>query len=280
MTTIVARVPQVDFSLGFNRHWYDDNPAITHVFNALSFLFPQGEQFFIDVVREVAGDMDMTVNPALSTAVKGFIAQESTHRHLHAQYNSILQKQGYDNAAYNYIERTIAHSQRNFSALTKLAIVCGYEHYTAVLGDFILSNPHILEAATSEMALIWGWHSAEETEHKAVCFDLYKAAGGGWLRRILMFSLMSFNFMIIVSRIYLSLLTKDSCLKPKLIGKNTFQYLQFMFGSSGVVWHIFGNAVRYFSPSFHPWDEDNHAKLQSWFAANEDRMRLVGGALG
>lgn len=52
MTTLTARVPIVDWSQGFDRHWNGGNAAATHAFNTLSFLFPQGERFFIEVARK------------------------------------------------------------------------------------------------------------------------------------------------------------------------------------------------------------------------------------
>jgi predicted metal-dependent hydrolase len=163
MTTISARIPQVDWSQGFDRHWNGGNLAVTHAFNALSLLFPQAECFFIEVAREVVCGLDSTLNPELERAVKGFIAQESTHTQQHNQYNAILKTQGFENVVHNFVQRLQERSHRDFSSLTKLAIVCGYEHYTAILGNYILTNPQVLGSAEPDMALIWGWYSAEVT---------------------------------------------------------------------------------------------------------------------
>ena len=105
MTTISARIPQIDWSQGFDRHWNGGNPAVTHAFNALSFLFPQAERFFIEVAREVACGLDKTRNPELECAVKGFIVQESTHAHQHSQYNGVLEGQGFENVVLTFIHR-------------------------------------------------------------------------------------------------------------------------------------------------------------------------------
>jgi predicted metal-dependent hydrolase len=113
------------------------------------------------------------------------------------------------------------------------------------------------------MALIWGWHAEEETEHKAVCFDLYRAADGGWLRRVLVFLLVTLYFCLMFCRLYYSLLYRDGCLKPSHLARTVGQALNFFFGSSGVGWHLLGHGVRYLSPWFHPWNQDNRSKLQS-----------------
>jgi len=275
MTKITGRIPQIDWSTGFERHWNGGNPAVTHVFNALSFLFPQGEKFFIDVAREVVRGITLDRNPELQQAVSGFVAQESIHGNQHNQYNAILEKQGFENVVHDLIDRLNALSHRYFSPLTNLAIVCGYEHYTAILGNFILSNPQILERAPADMALIWGWHSVEETEHKAVCFDLYQAAGGGWLRRVLVFILVTLDFIFLFARLYFSLLYRDHCLRPSRLPGTIGQSLKFFFGGSGVAWHLLWHGSRYLSPLFHPWNQDNRQRLQEWLAENQTRLREI-----
>lgn len=276
MSSITARAPQVDWCQGFERHWNGGNPAVTHTFNALSFLFPQGERFFIEVAREVLRGLDTTSNSLLEQAVKDFIAQESTHNFQHNQYNAILEKQGYRNIAQGFINRLQERSRRHFSSLTRLAIVCGYEHYTAILGNYILSNPQVLKPASPDMALIWGWHSAEETEHKAVCFDLYLAAGGGWLRRVLVFLLVTLNFNLMFGRLYVSMLHRDGCLGLSRMAGTIGQFLKFFFGRSGIAWHLLWHGFRYLSPLFHPWNQDNRQKLQAWLTVNKARLRKVG----
>ena len=275
MLTITARVPQINWSMGFERHWNGGNPAVTHAFNSLSFLFPQAETFFIEAVREVVRNIATDGNPELQQAVKAFIAQESIHSNQHDQYNAVLEAQGFENVVREFIDRLQERSRHQFSPLTKLAIVCGYEHYTAILGNFILNNPHVLKPASPDMALIWGWHSAEETEHKAVCFDLYRAAGGDWLRRVFVFLLVTLNFTLMFGRLYSSLLHRDGCLMPSRLFGTIRQSLRFFFGGSGVAWHLLWHGFRYFSPLFHPWNQDNQPKLQAWLAINQTRLRKM-----
>ncbi len=275
MTSTTRRIPQIDGDKGFDRNWNGGNAAATHAFNALSFLFPQGEKFFIDMAREVARTLDLTADPELEQALKGFIAQESLHNYQHTRYNEVLQAQGFENVTHSYVLRLQQRSRRRLSPVTRLAVVVAYEHYTAILGNYILSNPQVLEPAQPDMALVWGWHSAEETEHKAVCFDLYHAAGGGWVRRVLMFLLVTMNFHLMFSRLYLSLLWRDGCLRPRRMPKTIGQALKFFFGGSGVGWYLARDGLRYLSPGFHPWNQDNRMKLQIWLAANQAKLREV-----
>lgn len=93
MATITPRVPKIDWSKGFDRHWNGKNAAVTHAFNALSFLFPQAEKFFIEIARDIFSSSNITNDPELTQAVKNFITQESIHTQQHNHYNTILQSQ-------------------------------------------------------------------------------------------------------------------------------------------------------------------------------------------
>lgn len=272
---IATRVPQIDWEKGFNRHWNGGNPVVSHTFNALSFLFPQGEKYFIDVVREVAGQVNLSGSPQLAREIAAFLAQESIHTRQHSQYNTALEQLGYRNVVHDYIERIVKLTRSHLSPSTNLAMVCAFEHYTAVLGGFILNNPKVLIPAPPEMALIWGWHSAEETEHKAVCFDLYHAAGGGWLRRVSAFAMVTLNFWGMFLTTFIYLLHHDGCLKPSRLPGTLLQTLRFFFGFSGIIWPVLAHSVAYLKPGFHPWNYDNRAKMQVWLDAHQGQFRDI-----
>lgn len=275
MTAITPRAPRIDWNRALARHWNGGDPAATHVFSALSFLFPQGERFFIEVVRDASGRTPIT-DPALAEAVRAFVAQEATHRQQHAAYNAVLEKQGFRNVVAGYID-WLQKRSTGYSILTRLAIVCAYEHYTAILGDYLLCNPHVLREAPPQMALLWGWHAAEETEHKAVCFDLYRALGGRWQRRALVFLFVTLNFNAMFLRLYASLLHRDRCLRPLRLAPTLAGTARFFFGRTGVAWYLLRDGARYLLPRFHPWHQDNRAELRAWLAANRDGLREIGG---
>lgn len=46
---IPLRHLDVDLAAGFARHWHGGDAYRTHLYNALSLMFPVGEQYFIDV---------------------------------------------------------------------------------------------------------------------------------------------------------------------------------------------------------------------------------------
>ncbi len=272
MTHITARIPLIDWSKGFDRHWNNNNPASSHVFNALSFVFPQGERFFIKAATEVSRQEGLVLSPELAVDIKAFVMQEAMHTKHHQHYNENLERLGYKNVAYNYIEWLEKESDKHLRPIQKLAFVCAYEHFTAVLGNYVLKHPEVFKASPQTMKLIWGWHAAEETEHKAVCFDLYQAAGGKWLWRIFSFAIVGLEFSMIFTRIYLNMLWRDGCLNLTRLPKTLFQATRFFWGIGGVGWHVVIHGIRYLSPWFHPWNMDNRQVLDQWLVENHDKL--------
>jgi uncharacterized protein len=276
MSSIVPRVPDIDWPKGFARYWCGNNAAATHWFNAVSFMLPIGEKWFKDVAMEVARTLDLSDNPQLRQEVRQFVAQESLHLAQHEKYNAVLEAQGYVNVVAPSIRWWRNVAERYSSPLTKLACVCAYEHYTAILAERLLSFPGAFDGHAPEMALLWGWHAAEETEHKAVCFDLYVAAGGGWFRRVGIFLWISLLFNVLFfGRAYLSLLRKDGCLNLKrlITALRSESARRSFYGPIGFpLWA----ALRYLSPGFHPWKHNNRAQMEAWLSKNTPHLRVVG----
>lgn len=54
----------------------------------------------------------------------------------------------------------------------KLALIAGIEHFTAVLGDWVLNHPFEKFNADPEMVDLFRWHGAEEVEHRSVAYDV------------------------------------------------------------------------------------------------------------
>jgi len=273
MSQITPRIPNINWSDGFEKHWIADNPAATHAFNTLSFMFPLAEKNFIKVVKEVSQEKNLTLSSELEHDVKAFILQEAAHSKQHQSYNDILLKQGFENVIHNWIvwQQKIIH--KYLSPIQKLAIVCTWEHYTAVLGNFLLSNPEVLKTSPKTMSLIWGWHAAEETEHKSVCFDLYQTAGGSWFGRLLSYFLVSSEFLVLFTRLYFSMLWRDGALNIKKLPKTLIQAARFFFGFKGVGWHVIFYGLKFLIPGFHPWKQDNRLLLKQWFKENNQDLR-------
>ena len=257
---MTVRHIDVDLSHGFPIYWNNNDPYRSQLLNALSFMFPVGEQFFIDSVRFYAKDVQAKGLTELSEEIKLFIGQEATHRHLHQQYNDFLLAKGYTPWVENALKRVI-HMTRAFSPKTKLAITVVYEHFTAMLGDGLLRNASWTEGMTPMMRTLWQWHAAEESEHKAVAIDTYRAIGGGYVRRALMYLLITFEFYFYVAVQTMLMLHKDG----KLFKRQTWSSaLRFWFGREGIFWHMGPHWWAFLKPGFHPWQHDNRDLLVRW----------------
>lgn len=262
----------IDLSQGFEAHWNGGDAYRSTVFNALSFMFPVGEQFFIDAVRHFLPEVERQGNTTLAKDIKLFAGQEATHRHLHQQYNDHLLAMGYD----AWIERTlkrVMHLTRHSSPRFKLAITVAYEHFTAVLGDGLLRRTSWTERMTPMMRALWTWHAAEESEHKAVAMDTYNAVGGTYLMRVAIFLLISIEFNIWVAIQTSKMLRRDGMLLKWSTHRSA---LGFWFGRDGVAWHTLPHWLAYFKPRFHPWQHDNQALLARWRQQNAQSYRTVG----
>ena len=209
-------------------------------------------------------------SPELERDIRAFVLQEATHTKHHQLYNNNLEAQGYENVVHDFIDRSEKMLDKYFSTKSKLAVVCAYEHYTAILGNYLLRNPEVLDLAPKNMSLVWEWHAAEETEHKAVCFDLYQAIGGSWLMRVMLFCLVSVEFVVIFLRLYINMLWKDGAFQLHRIPTTFWRSIKFFWGKRGAGWPIIFHGVRYISPFFHPWNQDNKKLLQEWLVANND----------
>ncbi|WP_311221005.1 MULTISPECIES: metal-dependent hydrolase [unclassified Acidovorax] len=272
----------VNLQQGFGRHWHGGNAFRTQFFNALSMSFPVDEQFFIDAVRNAApllpkAPKHAALREAPQEQLRGFIGQEATHRHIHGLCNAQLEKQGLVNRWQHWARQRIDLLQRRAPhPLHALAATCAYEHYTARLADGTLRYPRWLEGAEPEMQLLWRWHAAEETEHRSVAFDLYRAVGGNHAWRVRWFVLVSLVFVReALCQTVLNLHRDGTLWRPS----TWWQALDLFWGRDGLVWRAVPAALRYLRRDFHP---DHEAQspgaaelVAGWLTAHATRFRVV-----
>lgn len=268
---MTVRHIDVDLSQGFPIYWNNNDAYRSQLLNALSFMFPVGEQFFIDSVRHYAKAVEAKGLSQLAQDIKSFIGQEATHRNVHQQYNRHLLALGYPRWVEKMLER-VMRLTKDFHPLTKLAGTVAYEHYTAVLGDGLLRHKSWTQGMEPTMRQIWLWHAAEESEHKAVALDTYRAMGGGYWRRVGLYLIVSLEFAIYVNVQVALMLHKDRQLfKLKTWGSA----LRFWWGREGIFWHVMPHWLAYFKPHFHPWQHNNRDLLTRWQAEQASTYRSL-----
>lgn len=250
--SITPRNLTFDVEAALATDWHSDDAFRTAFFNALSIMFPVGEQQFIDSVKTYR---EKIADPALAAQVRGFTAQEAIHRREHQKYNEALcAARGYPlDALEAPIRRRIAWALKHMPPIVHLAATVAYEHWTAILADSLLRRPDTLDGAHPEMAALWRWHAIEESEHKAVAFDVYRAVGGtDNLRRRIMI-LVTVQFFWDAFRHMRIMLRDAQGSRVKL----WFGGLRYLFGANGILRGLGRPWLDFFKRDFHPWDHDN-----------------------
>lgn len=250
--------------------WHGAGRDISLFFNVLSTFFPEGEKFFIQSAQYYR---DRIEDPQLKEDLRLFSGQEGLHRREHDRYNERLQEAGYPTKMLDRrVHRNLVLMHRWASPRRQLAMTCALEHFTAVLADALLSDERIIENSDPGYAAIWRWHAIEETEHKAVCYDIYQAVGGGWLLRSFVMLTTTLGFLTtILYHMHVFLKAEGRAWRPGPWW-NVFHWL---WVRPGAAWRAAWNYLQYYKPGFHPWQHDNHHHLDRFYEGYADFVAAV-----
>jgi predicted metal-dependent hydrolase len=245
--------------------WMGGDVVATAVFNALSLTFPDGERMFMDSVRYYKD----VLSGALLEDAKAFIAQEAIHTREHIALNKLMDPAHYPlKRIEDHIREQIAITGK-FGPMALLGATISLEHFTALLGDYILRDKTgLLDGAPEELREMWQWHALEETEHKAVAFDVFNAATAKWSgfkRYMLRTRIMAITTIQFTAHItwYASLLLRADGAKPTSAVARVLWYL---FGTPGFYRKALRGYWSWYKPGFHPWQHDNSSLLETWRA--------------
>jgi predicted metal-dependent hydrolase len=215
----------------------------------------------IDSVRHFADEID---DPKLQEDIRGFCGQEGFHRREHQRYNEALCKaRGYDLAVMEgRLEANLKRANKFLSPIQRLAGTAAIEHVTAILAESALSNENpMLGKADDAMQALWNWHAAEEMEHKAVAFDVYRAVGGKEPMRRSVMRTSTFFLMLDMLMAVAHMLRKDGRLWNFKLWREGWSFL---FSKGGVLRRVAGPYREYYQDGFHPWNRDTRTLLASW----------------
>ncbi|GAA2400630.1 metal-dependent hydrolase [Mycolicibacterium llatzerense] len=245
---------------GLERHYVQGDLVMSHVLAYLSSTFPEGEDFFVRSVRHYA---DQVTDPVLKDQVKGFIGQEVTHSREHVALNERLEQMGYP-TRYNdrFTARSLRWDERRFSPLTCLAMTAALEHFTAVFAESLLGDEDAQALlGSTEVRKMLLWHAYEESEHRAVAFDVYRTVGGSERRRIWTMRMVTLTFFgSIVAFTTLSMLRDRATYNPVRLFGSLWRLRRSPFLKRSVLQRF----RKYNTVGFHPNDVDNTALLERW----------------
>jgi predicted metal-dependent hydrolase len=235
----------------------------SHVLSVLSSVFPDGEDYF---VRSVEAVRDRIEDPRLHQDVEGFIGQESMHGREHRALNDRLAELGYPTRAIaTYVRKLTALRERISTERTNLAFTAALEHYTATLAETLLTDPEAqAEIAHKGVRYLFMWHALEESEHKAVAFDVYKRMGGTERMRVATMWLTHLTFVIETSIWTVISLAMDPAARrhPLRVIRGLRRLSRSPFISRRAVRQLF----QYHRRDFHPNDRDTTELIAQWRA--------------
>lgn len=259
--------------------WHPEGPYVSHFLNTLSLFFPVGERFFIHSVRHYR---DRITDPELQQAVTAFIGQEAMHGREHEAYNAAAAAAGYPVDRFeNEVRGLLEFIKARLPKSSQLSATIALEHMTAIMADKLLAEHAILDNAEPHYAAIWNWHALEETEHKAVAYDVWTTVFGEtparYVERVSGLVLANVIFWPLVVRYYASIVRQDATLKRgwRDRARGLARAGRFLFVSPGGLSRCMPDLIDYFRPGFHPWDHDNRAFLSRIDALEAD-MRDMG----
>lgn len=239
------------------RHYFANSPVMSHMLTALSSTFPIGEQFFVHSVRNVR---DKVQDEKLQAQITAFIGQEAMHSKAHAEFNDAWRSDDYHLDRFQAWLARKNEYVKNLHPKIQLAITCAFEHFTALLGGYILRHPEVLATLDDDAVKLWVWHAIEEIEHRAVAFDVYQAVyGDDKIRRMIMRSVTTgFASLTFYSATRLFLQDKAKSL-PK-VGGNVFGL--YLLGKMFI--QLLPEYLSYFKADFHPSEIDYTKIVKYW----------------
>jgi predicted metal-dependent hydrolase len=261
---IAPRDIRFDVEAAKQGHWLGGDPVGTAVFNALSLTFPDGERMFMDAVKNYRGQL----SGKLLDDVRGFIAQEAIHAREHHQLNQLIDRERYPVAEIDAaIQERIAFS-RSRGPMRMLIATIALEHFTAMMAEMHAVHQNLFEKVEPGIERMWRWHAMEETEHKAVAYDVFMEVTKAWsplqryLRRTISMAIITFLFTRNIVRYAARLLEADGYTpRAALKAVNDFVWRKPGIFSRG--WKTY---FAWYRPGFHPWDQDTRALVADWKA--------------
>lgn len=288
---LVQRKVQFDYSAS-PLHWIPGQAEASHVINVIHMMLPAGELWFCRLYNKA---LPFVKDARMRDDVQGFIRQEAMHARAHSgAVERYLTVHGIDSGRYlkamDYLfEQLLSDTPLGLQLFNKTpwlrrwwigqrcAIVAAVEHFTCVLGKWVLEAEALDRAGSDPVLLdLFRWHGAEEVEHRNVAHDLHVHLGGSFVSRQ--------AWMFVVWPLIIWLFA---------FGTRTLARQDPSLGKSRPFWRIWrdserrgllprraalaGSFLRYFKPWYHPDHEANTQEALDYLARSPAASRAARG---
>ena len=258
---IIPRDIRFDIPDNAKRYWFGDDLFKTVMIDCFSIFLPEGERFFIRSLKHFSSQL---ADRDLAAEINGYAIQEAFHTREHESYNRAMAALGYDVAKME--EPVGAILAKITDPVLCVALTCAIEHLTASFSTVMLRDLAMLEHAAPAYRRLWIWHALEELEHKAVAFDVLKAATlhlSAWKRYMLRVTVMN-AFLAIFYGIYfrnVRVYAGNDGIKTNL--RFWSRLLWTLFVSPGFFGRTLLRLMSYYLPNFDPRNSDDHQLVQT-----------------
>ncbi len=238
----------------------DEDLILSHLAASLSAVFPDGEDFFVRSVRHYRSQI---TDPELKAQVSGFIGQEAMHGREHRAFNDRLAELGYPTKFFErFTRRGLEFREKVAPPISNLAVTAALEHFTATLAELILTDEEAQRLFGDEAVLnLFLWHALEESEHKAVAFDVYRAVGGTERLRIFTMIGIRYGFVLGMAAQVAISLARDEATYEKGRLRESWRTFRRSPLVSRKVWRAL---KEYDRKGFHPDDIDSSEVIRIW----------------
>lgn len=261
---VAPRDIRFDLDSARQGHWLGGDPVGTAVFNALSLTFPDGERMFMDAVKAYRDRL----TGKLAEDARGFMVQEAIHSREHHQLNSLIDRDRYPVAEIEETIRGRVKMARDRGPMAMLISTIALEHFTAMMAEMHARHRDLFATTDPEIEKLWRWHAMEETEHKAVAYDVFLEVTKDWspLKRYMIrcraMALVTYMFTRNITRYAARLLETDGY-TPEAALKAVKRYV---WREPGIFSRGAKTYFAWYRPGFHPWDQDDRAQFADWKA--------------
>ena len=243
------------------KYFANGDIVMSHALAVQSAVFPDGEDYFVASVEAVR---DRITDPVLARDVEGFIGQEAMHGREHRVLNERLAELGYPTRAIGrYVKGMLGVRRRIQSDTLNVAFTAALEHYTATLAETLLTDAAAREAVGHPAVRdLLTWHALEESEHKAVAFDVFQAIGGtDRMRRFAMW-LTHMAFVLETGLWTVVSLARDPEVRadPGRVARSAWGLRRSPFVSPRALRQL----AEYHRKGFHPNDRDTTGLIAEW----------------
>jgi predicted metal-dependent hydrolase len=155
--------------------WCNSNAVTSGIMEAVSFVTPVLENFFVRTVAEgIAGRQ----HSELDQRCLAFMREEAEHSREHKKFNSSLLKYlGRTPPGLALVESLLDSARKHLSLSNRLLLAAAMEHFAAVLSKVYMNQETRLDIHCAFAKALFAEHAREELDHRSVVFDLWRNKG-------------------------------------------------------------------------------------------------------